>query len=351
MFKKDYPGIITTAVFSIFVFIAMMKIFDSFDILGFFACIFWGVVCAIITLVILLKVQSKQEEQAQMEAAREKARQERAAKERAEKAKKEAELKEIEARKRAEREAAERQAQYEAEYEKRQAEEQERIARMSASSQKYLDSMPKRKITLGEKDCTIRKNLIDMPQLKISTVRKDSSPDSLKNYVVIDVETTGLDADHDEIIEVAAIRYSAGEVKEAFQTYVKPLNEIPMKITQINGITNETVENAPHFSQIVAELEDFIGTSNLVGHNIEFDIKFLYAAGYDMFRFKNRKYYDTLKLARRVIKPDEVTNYKLGTLIHEYSGCFESANAHSALSDCLDTMRLYNMLLNDLGIY
>ena len=322
MFKKDYPGIITTAVFSIFVFIAMMKIFDSFDILGFFSCIFWGVVCAIITLVILLKIQSKQEKQAQMEAARQKA-----------------------------REAADRNAREKAEYEKSQAEERERIARMSAASQKYLDSMPKRKITFGDKDFTIQKNLLDMPQLKISTVRKDSSPEALKNYVVIDVETTGLDADHDEIIEVAAIRYSAGEVKEAFQTYVKPLNEIPMKITQINGITNEMVENAPHFSQIVAELEDFIGTSNLVGHNIEFDIKFLYAAGYDMFRFKNRKYYDTLKLARRVIKPDEVTNYKLGTLIHEYSGCFESANAHSALSDCLDTMRLFNMLLNDLGIY
>lgn len=329
MFKKDYPGIITTAVFSIFVFIGMMKIFDSFDILGFFACIFWGVVCAIITLVILLKVQSKQEEQAQMEAAREKARRELAEKERAE------------------REAAQRRF----EEKRRQAEERERIARMSASSQKYLDSMPKRKITFGDKDFTIQKNLLDMPQLKISTVRKDSSPEALKNYVVIDVETTGLDADHDEIIEVAAIRYSAGEVKEAFQTYVKPLNEIPMKITQINGITNEMVENAPHFSQIAAELEDFIGTSNLVGHNIEFDIKFLYAAGYDMFRFKNRKYYDTLKLARRVIKPDEVTNYKLGTLIHEYSGCFESANAHSALSDCLDTMRLFNMMLNDLGIY
>lgn len=329
MFKKDYPGIITTAVFSIFVFIGMMKIFDSFDILGFFACIFWGAVCAIITLVILLKVQSKQEEQAQIEAAREKARRELAEKERAE------------------REAAQRRF----EEKRQQAEERERIARMSAASQKYLDSIPKRKITFGDKDFTIQKNLLDMPQLKISTVRKDSSPEALKNYVVIDVETTGLDADHDEIIEVAAIRYSAGEVKEAFQTYVKPLNEIPMKITQINGITNEMVENAPHFSQIVAELEDFIGTSNLVGHNIEFDIKFLYAAGYDMFRFKNRKYYDTLKLARRVIKPDEVTNYKLGTLIHEYSGCFESANAHSALSDCLDTMRLFNMLLNDLGIY
>lgn len=322
MFKKDYPGIITTAVFSIFVFIGMMKIFDSFDILGFFACIFWGVVCAIITLIILLKVQSKQEEQAQMEAARQKV-----------------------------REAADRNAREKAEYEKSQAEERERISRMSASSQKYLDSIPKRKITFGEKDFTIQKNLLDMPQLKISTIRKDSNPDSLKNYVVIDVETTGLDADHDEIIEVAAIRYSAGEVKEAFQTYIKPLNSIPKKATDINGITNEMVENAPHFSQIVAELENFIGTSNLVGHNIEFDIKFLYAAGYDMFRFKNRKYYDSLKLARRVIKPDEVTNYNLHNLIHEYSGCFESANAHSALSDCLDTMRLFNMLLNDLGIY
>lgn len=329
MFKKDYPGIITTAVFSIFVFIGMMKIFDSFDILGFFACIFWGVVCAIITLIILLKVQSKQEEQAQIEAAREKARRELAEKERAE------------------REAAQRRF----EEKRQQAEERERIARMSAASQKYLDSIPKRKITFGDKDFTIQKNLLDMPQLKISTVRKDSSPEALKNYVVIDVETTGLDADHDEIIEVAAIRYSAGEVKEAFQTYIKPLNSIPKKATDINGITNEMVENAPHFSQIVAELEDFIGTSNLVGHNIEFDIKFLYAAGYDMFRFKNRKYYDSLKLARRVIKPDEVTNYNLHNLIHEYSGCFESANAHSALSDCLDTMRLFNMLLNDLGIY
>ena len=326
MFKEDYPIYIPTFVA---VTIIGIGLFNGHIIKPFIAALVVSTALAIILNI----VQSKKKEEAQMEAAREKARQEQATKERAE------------------REAAERQARYKAEYEKSQVEERERISRMSAASQKYLDSMPKRKITFGDKDFTIQKNLLDMPQLKISTVRKDSSPEALKNYVVIDVETTGLDADHDEIIEVAAIRYSAGEVKEAFQTYIKPLNEIPMKITQINGITNEMVENAPHFSQIVAELEDFIGTSNLVGHNIEFDIKFLYAAGYDMFRFKNRKYYDTLKLARRVIKPDEVTNYKLGTLIHEYSGCFESANAHSALSDCLDTMRLFNMLLNDLGIY
>ena len=326
MFKEDYPIYIPTFVA---VTIIGIGLFNGHIIKPFIAALVVSTALAIILNI----VQSKKKEEAQMEAAREKARQEQATKERAE------------------REAAERQARYKAEYEKSQVEERERISRMSAASQKYLDSMPKRKITFGDKDFTIQKNLLDMPQLKISTVRKDSSPEALKNYVVIDVETTGLDADHDEIIEVAAIRYSGGEVKEAFQTYVKPLNEIPMKITQINGITNEMVENAPHFSQIVAELEDFIGTSNLVGHNIEFDIKFLYAAGYDMFRFKNRKYYDTLKLARRVIKPDEVTNYKLGTLIHEYSGCFESANAHSALSDCLDTMRLFNMLLNDLGIY
>lgn len=322
MLKDDYPIYIPIIAAAIIMGIGLGSghIFKPF---------FISVIVAAVLAIILNIHKSKKEEQAQIEAAREKARRELAEKERAE------------------REATQRRF----EEKRRQAEERERIARMSAASQKYLDSMPKRKITFGEKDFTIQKNLLDMPQLKISTVRKDSSPEALKNYVVIDVETTGLDADHDEIIEVAAIRYSAGEVKEAFQTYVKPLNEIPMKITQINGITNEMVENAPHFSQIVAELEDFIGTSNLVGHNIEFDIKFLYAAGYDMFRFKNRKYYDTLKLARRVIKPDEVTNYKLGTLIHEYSGCFESANAHSALSDCLDTMRLFNMLLNDLGIY
>lgn len=322
MFKEDYPIYIPAIVAAIIMGIGL----GSGHIVKPF---FISIIVAVILTIVLNIHKHKQEEQAQIEAAREKARRELAEKERAE------------------REATQRRF----EEKRRQAEERERIARMSAASQKYLDSMPKRKITFGEKDFSVQNNLLDMPQLKISTIRKDSSPEALKNYVVIDVETTGLDADHDEIIEVAAIRYSAGEVKEAFQTYVKPLNEIPMKITQINGITNEMVENAPHFSQIVAELEDFIGTSNLVGHNIEFDIKFLYAAGYDMFRFKNRKYYDSLKLARRVIKPDEVTNYKLGTLIHEYSGCFESANSHSALSDCLDTMRLFNMLLNDLGIY
>ena len=334
MFKKDdYPLYIPSTIAAVIVGIGTIKLFNGFNVAAFLSSIFWGVVLSAIALVICLKIKSKKDEEAAMRAAREKARAE------------------VEEKERRRREAEERQAQLEAEWQQRREQEARSIELKRKSSQETLDSIPKRKITFVEKDFTIRKSLLDMPQLKISTVRKDTDPVAIRNYVVIDVETTGLDADHDEIVEVAAIRYSNDEIKEAFQTYVKPITPISEKVSKINGITNEMLENAPHFSQIAAELEDFIGTSNLVGHNIEFDIKFLYAAGYDMFRFKNRKYYDTLKLAHRVIKPDEVTSYKLSTLIHEYSGCFESANSHSALSDCLDTLRLFNMLLCDLGIY
>lgn len=99
-------------------------------------------------------------------------------------------------------------------------------------------------------------------------------------YVAIDLETTGVEADSGEIIEVAAIKFrlEAGgrtHILDRWQTFVKPANPIPYKITNLTGIRQSDVANAPTFEQIRERLRNFLGDYAIVGHSIDSDIGFL----------------------------------------------------------------------------
>lgn len=114
------------------------------------------------------------------------------------------------------------------------------------------------------------------------------------------------------------------------------------------------VENAPSFNQIVNSLSSFIGNSNIVGHNLEFDLKFLYKNGLNIFSAK-RKYFDTLSIAKRTLKrfnekrPDtfyDVDDYKLTTLC-DYYKIRGNLSAHRSSSDSLATGYLFKHLSED----
>ena len=98
-------------------------------------------------------------------------------------------------------------------------------------------------------------------------------------YCVIDLETTGLDSKSDAIIEVAAIRFDEGGVERTFQSFVDPSRKIPRFIQELTGISEEDVQSAPRIDDLNAQLEEFIGDSVLIGHNIGFDIGFLKESG------------------------------------------------------------------------
>ena len=120
-------------------------------------------------------------------------------------------------------------------------------------------------------------------------------------FVVFDTETTGLAPSKDRIIELGAVRFVDGEPIERFRTLVNPERPIPEEATEINNITDDMVINAPTIVQVLPSFEEFIGKDLLIGHNLEFDLKFIYYSGSLLFETK-RKYIDTLEQARKLLK-------------------------------------------------
>src|SRR5574341_613806 len=96
------------------------------------------------------------------------------------------------------------------------------------------------------------------------------------SYVALDLETTGLDTESDEIIEIGAVRFDESGVLENFERLVNPGRTIPPTIQNLTGISDAAVAMAPAIWQVAPELETFIGGATLVGHNVVgFDVRFL----------------------------------------------------------------------------
>ena len=94
-------------------------------------------------------------------------------------------------------------------------------------------------------------------------------------WVALDVETTGLSPESDEIIEVGAVKFQGGRTIDSFQSFVDPGRTLSRFITRYTGITQKDVNDAPPFSKVARDLAPFIGTAPIVGHNIAFDLGFL----------------------------------------------------------------------------
>lgn len=172
------------------------------------------------------------------------------------------------------------------------------------------------------------------------------------DYVVIDTETTGLDYDYCEVIEVSAVRYSGGAIVDKFTTLVKPeLTETyyPLRnggegewvaryvdefITDLTGITNEMLADAPDPVEVLPKFMDFVKDSVLIGHNVNFDINFLYdAAERHCGLTLSNDFIDTMRIARKLL-PD-LKHHRLSDVA---AACGVTVpDAHRAEADCLTT--------------
>lgn len=168
-----------------------------------------------------------------------------------------------------------------------------------------------------------------------------------KDYTLIDLETTGLDPHWDDIIEVACIKYRSGQEYASYHSLIQPPTDedghyVDPFITDLTGITNEMLTMAPKFEEAADDIWFFLKDELLVGHNINFDINFLY----DKFqyigdRLLKNDFIDTLRLARRVL-PD-LQHHRLRDL-NKY---FSIGNAeHRALDDCKTTNIILQKLAN-----
>lgn len=169
----------------------------------------------------------------------------------------------------------------------------------------------------------------------------DSLIDGLNDYTIIDIETTGLDPINDKIIELAALKVRDNKIVDNYSTLINPKIEIDSFITELTGITNEMLENAPTIEEKLQEYIEFIGEDIIIGHNINFDINFIYDSYEKYFNsFLFNDYIDTLRLSRNFIK--DTPNHKLKTLSEKFNINYD--NAHRALNDCYITNSLYMIL-------
>ena len=160
----------------------------------------------------------------------------------------------------------------------------------------------------------------------------------LTDYTVIDIETTGLYSEFDEILELSAVKYRNNKMIDKFTTLVRPEEEIDEYITDLTGITNEMVTNAPSIEEALPKYLDFIGTDIVVGHNVNFDINFIYDNNLAYFeKIFTNNYVDTLRIARKLFP--NFKNHKLSTLVEELH--IENKPEHRGLADCLATQECY----------
>ena len=158
-----------------------------------------------------------------------------------------------------------------------------------------------------------------------------------REFVCVDLETTGLNAHSDAIIEVGAVKFRGGEVSDRYQTFVNPGRQIPTFIQQLTSISPSQIERAPRFQQVAAQFSAFVGDLPIVGHNIAFDLAFLESHG---LHLANRSY-NTWDLAS-IFLPT-LPEYNLTALAKHLE--LDHNQAHRAVADAETTALVFDRLL------
>ena len=163
----------------------------------------------------------------------------------------------------------------------------------------------------------------------------------IDNYVLVDIETTGLSPIYDDIIEIGAIKVENNKVVGEYNQLIKTDRSLPPMITELTGITDEMLATGKMLETVLEEFIGFVGDNVIIGHNINFDLGFLYNKCKKYLNYNlNNDYIDTLYLARKLV-PNSY-NHKLGTLAKLFNISYEGA--HRGLKDVEITYEVYNKL-------
>lgn len=166
-------------------------------------------------------------------------------------------------------------------------------------------------------------------------------------FVVLDLETTGLDPARDRITEVGAVRVRGGEVLGELRTFVHPGRPIPPAVTAVTGITDAMVAHAPSEAAVLGHVLSFLDGAVLVAHNAAFDLSFLRSAAARCATPEPTPVVlDTARLSRRLLR-DEVRDHRLATLARHLRA--RTAPAHRALADARATVDVLHGLLERAG--
>ena len=158
-------------------------------------------------------------------------------------------------------------------------------------------------------------------------------------YVALDIETTGLNPVNDKITEIGAVKYINGIETDRINFLVNPGIHIPERITQITGIDDNTVKDAPPIEDVITDVMDFVDGYILLGHNICFDYKFLVVAAASVGIKYTARGIDTHKIARKYL-PD-LSHRSLEALCEYFE--IETVH-HRALDDAISASVIYGKL-------
>lgn len=159
----------------------------------------------------------------------------------------------------------------------------------------------------------------------------------VSDYVVFDLETTGLDATNDRIIEIGALKYQNNELVDEFSVLINPEVELPPIIIRITGLNDKDLQDKKTIDSVLPEFLSFIGDYTLIAHNSEFDLGFIEENIKRLnLEMINNKNIDTIEIARKYIP--KAYNYKLETLKKYFHLEFGS---HRSVDDCKTTNYVY----------
>ena len=161
----------------------------------------------------------------------------------------------------------------------------------------------------------------------------------LDDYTVLDIETTSLDSFSGEIVEISAIKVRNRKEVDSFSKLIKTKNEIGYFTTRLTGITNEMVEKqGKELVVVLQEFRKFLDKDIIVGHNVNFDINFIYDnMEENLNEYLSNDFVDTLRISRKVLP--NLRHHKLDDLIRYFN--LTRRNEHRALNDCILTNQVY----------
>jgi len=164
-------------------------------------------------------------------------------------------------------------------------------------------------------------------------------------YIVFDLETTGLSPEYDEIIEFSGFKIKNNEIVDHFSTLIKPVYPVDAFITSLTGISNAMLENELELPEVIDRIDQFIGSHVLLGHNVHFDLNFLY----DAMLFHKQKelrndFVDLLRISRKV--HPEWKSHTLSNVSENLQTAIKPS--HRASNDALATYQAYEIYKNQI---
>lgn len=161
------------------------------------------------------------------------------------------------------------------------------------------------------------------------------------DYVILDLETTGRNPRLDKIIEIGALKIRDNKIVDSYSTLINPKIKLDQFIVDLTGINDEMLSNSPYIQDVIDHVYSFIKEDILVGHNVHFDINFLYDNLYNLKDIVlDNDLIDTIRIARAVFP--NLSSHKLKSISKELD--IDIKNSHRALDDCKITFKCLNKL-------